>query len=177
MNVRRTRSLLWLASTVLVVGAAVTLALGLWLPPKGVVTDDPLKSTNATTRDRATDPVIQAVATTSSSSSSTPSNLGSAAVWQRTFRGPLYDPPPPPKPAPAPPPPPPPLRIKLLGTAVENDPSQSQAIVTDSRGQMRFARIGETIEEATITQIDAASVSVQFHGEARILTLDSKEAR
>lgn len=161
MNIRQTRTLLWSLAAFMALSAIVTVALGLSRP---LQIHDPGQAAPRSIVNHSTS------TSAGTDASATPINVATTTVWQRHFRGPLYDPPPPPKPAPAPPPPPPPLRINLLGTAVETDPDRSQAMITDSTGKMRFARIGDVIDEATITAIDTASITVEYQNETRTLT-------
>lgn len=86
-------------------------------------------------------------------------------VWEKVLRGPLYDPPPPPPPEIVPPPP---LRLKLLGTIVE--PGRSEAIVSTAAGQIEMARVGMTLDKATIRTIEDGQITVEYYDQT--LTLE-----
>lgn len=93
-------------------------------------------------------------------------------VWQRRLRRPLFDPPPPavvvvPTVAPQPPQ----LPIKLLGTAIEPEHSLAMLAVPPNAIEVCRVgdRIGESLNQVEILEIEADLVAVRSNGQKIVL--------
>ena len=65
-----------------------------------------------------------------------------------------------------------PLELRLMGTVIE--PGNEQVILMDSSGRIRFARVGDTLEQATIQAIAPTSVQLQYHGQQHTLEVEQR---
>ena len=92
-----------------------------------------------------------------SNASKTPALDAFKTAWSLELQRPLYDPPPVVVNV-APPPPPKPPRVRLSGTFVE--PGNSRALIQDRTGVTHVCRLGEVIDEATVSAITEDGVVV-----------------
>ena len=99
-----------------------------------------------------------------------------ASVWSRRMQRPLYDPPPKKAPAPRPKPKPRPLQVRLLGTMLESGTKAAMFAVPGQGICIRkmSQQINTPSGEATILEIEADHVVVEYAGQKRTLTLDAK---
>jgi|GEM_PF-5275876 len=153
---RTIRQILWLTSAVCLLGA---IAILFW-PNKHAAED--LSSTNSQNETaHNSDP-------TSKSNTHATSTSINAKQWVSQLQRPLFDPPPPPKVAP---PPPPPLRIQLVGTVISGD--RYTAMIQTPRDGTKLMRVGEVVQDAEILAIEADRITVQYHGQQRVLEKQS----
>lgn len=157
MTLGRQRHALYLIAAVCVVGAVCVLALHMSLPlrqPRPIAT--------------VPSPVLAAADHNADAHKGLPPRGGFEPLLTLPLRRPLYDAAPvveAPRPRVVPP-----LRLTLLGTILE--PGQALAVLRDSGGKTQFLEIGQSLEEATVLSIEAAAVSLDYHGETRTLSTD-----
>ena len=168
MNVRTQRRLYWLTAAALGVTTAAlwsTTRLEAGGDGEGWYRGDPKDSNRSVIKPDVAEVETEPTAFGSFGLSAGPGDLRVSGVWDKPLRRPLYDPPPPPPPQI---PPPPPLRLKLLGTIVES--GRSEAIVSVATGQIEMARVGTTLDDATIRSIEDGRITVDYHDQT--LTLE-----
>ena len=156
LTLRQTRQTLWLAATVLVIGSVACIVAATTWPYDLPQTDGP-----------ATPRVIAA----DHQSSPRVATASPTRHLSLDLQRPLFDPPPV-KVQQAPPPPPPPLRLRLLGIVVE--PDNTQAILTSGDETLHFAKVGDTIDNATIEAIEPEQVHFRYHGKQVTLSLEGQ---
>ena len=170
MNVRRTRSLLWLAAVFLLIGSAFVAWRGLTLPLEAAPSASPSQ--------------VPATEGLSLAGDGAPPLKAFEPIWALDLRRPLYDPVKPAPQPPAPPPPPPPLNVRLVGTMVEpaREPGgkpSAQALISAGRSSMEIKQVGDKVgdagREATIVAIDANSVTVLYHGKEQVLRIEESQ--
>jgi hypothetical protein len=100
-----------------------------------------------------------------------------AAVVDRKYQAPLFDPPPAPPPAPPPPKPKPTLSVKLIATMVE--PTGNQAMFSDPKGSIQIVGIGSQIASSgapgEIMEIESNRVVVKLEEELLTLQLSATQ--
>jgi len=166
LNARSLRRLLWAAAAGL---SAAAVAVSVW-GFRGPGPDRFLAGTGTETEADATlDPVAASGADAGRQFGPSVSLHAPTDLLARPLRGPLFAPPPPPRQV-APTPPPPPLRLRLLGTVVEDD--HSRAIVMASAGQIEIIPLGTVVDDATITSITDRNITVLYHGAEQVLTIE-----
>ena len=57
-----------------------------------------------------------------------------------------------------------------MGTAIES--GSSQAILMTGDGRIVFARVGQTVEDATLRHIAPGRVEVEHHGQTTVLQVE-----
>lgn len=155
MTLRRQQHALYLVACVCAAAAVLTLGLSVGLP---LDSGQP-----AATAALAALPI-----TTDSAGDNLPARSSFEPLLALPLRRPLYDAAPvveAPKPKVIPP-----LRLTLLGTILE--PDQALAVLRDSGGKTQFLEVGQSLEDATVLTIEAAAVSLEYHGETRTLSTD-----
>lgn len=163
MTIRTQRRFYWITAATLTV-ATVAWWLNFTTPLAG---SSPGSSPRNSSESSVTEADVDKIGTANGVNASTnnqPSLSSFRPYWDRPLRYPLYDPPPPPPPAVTPPPP---LRLRLLGTIVEED--RSEAILITASGNVEMHRVGATVDKAVIQSIGDGSIEVLYHDE--ILTL------
>lgn len=88
-----------------------------------------------------------------------------AAIWQRNWKQPLVDPPPPPVPKVEAPKPPPALRVKLVGTMIEN--GTAYGVFLDESKQLKIKAVHETIDGFRIAGIERGKAQL-VQGERKV---------
>lgn len=160
MNVRRQRRLLWLLSAAMLAALTGTV-YALWAAPLAGDATAPLAGA-AGTVDRE-DPA----------SRDTPARPPGwyGPIFGRPLRAPLF-PAPPKLASPPPPPKPPKLDAVLTGTAVE--PGFTYALFRTRGGSDKLVRIGEAIENGTLTAVTADSATVKIGEQTLTLTVEKR---
>lgn len=159
LSTRQTRWLLWTLSAMLLGASAALWQLTVSFPVR----------IDGRSQTRVNNPGAPLQGTAAGKPPTVPALADFEPVLALNLRRPLYDPPPP---KPKPKPPPPPLKLRLTGTVIEND--DAVAMIADSQGNTVFARVGQTIEEATITKITTDAVEVNYYDETRTLSTDDE---
>ncbi|WP_432799804.1 hypothetical protein [Poriferisphaera sp. WC338] len=84
------------------------------------------------------------------------------ALWQKPFQQTIYDKPVKKKVVRPP-------SIKLLGTSVLGE--KLQAFAVDSKGQTVFLGIGDTIGQATVTEIKKDAIEIEFDQQKHVISM------
>ena len=154
LTYRKQRQLLWVGN--LILGASVLLAV-YWLAirPVPVQAPSPGKSQNV--------PGVSAGA-----ANSKPLTAYSS-VWQRDLRKPLFDEATTTAAVSAPKTR---LNVTLMGTVV--DPGYSYALLRSGSGQTKLVEIGQVIDGAELTEVNADTVTMKFGGETVTLQIQKQ---
>ena len=155
LTLRQTKRLLW--ATAACAGAiALTLLIATWLMPYSLPEAGFADATQRRVAANKHDPRLAID--------------DFALLWSLDLHRPLYDPPPPEvktvKFVP------PPLKVKLVGTVIEEP--ESQAMVLDGRGDVVFLRIGDTVDNARIVSISDRDVVLHYYDQQITLSMDPR---
>jgi len=151
----RSRKLLCLLSTLLILVASGGILFWGWSPPVVQSVRQP----------RLKPARVPASAQSATPTSTGLTNASFASLWDRPLRKPLYDPPPPKK-EPPPKPKPKPIHARLTATMVnKRDPAKSMAWMQLPNGQSVFRKKGDMIggedDDVEIVSIEEGKVQVR----------------
>jgi len=94
-----------------------------------------------------------------------------AVIWNKNLQQPLYDP----KPAVVAEKPPPKPALTVVGTVIEE--GFTYALVKTQGGQVKMARVGQTVDGAEVLVVTADSVTVRFAGQEHVLKVEKERKR
>ena len=91
-----------------------------------------------------------------------------AVIWNKNLQRPLYDP----KPAVVAEKPPPKPTMTVVGTVIEE--GFTYALLKTQGGQVKMARVGQTVDGAEVLVVTADSVTVRFAGQEYVLKVEKE---